>query len=85
MPDFIFTYHITSDCTLKCSPAHDRVCNSCAGLQKGHGVPGDLMQKVLDVSREFFMLPDEEKLTIKMSSSSHFRYSIIFKSATSIV
>ncbi|KAL4179609.1 hypothetical protein AMTRI_Chr13g88180 [Amborella trichopoda] len=40
---------------------------------KGHGVPDHIVQGVRDLSHEFFGLPYEEKLKIKMSASSGYR------------
>ncbi|XP_049933100.1 probable 2-oxoglutarate-dependent dioxygenase At3g50210 isoform X2 [Nymphaea colorata] len=40
---------------------------------KGHGIPESMCQRVRDVARRFFGLPDEEKLKIKLSSSTGFR------------
>jgi len=43
--------------------AVDQACQSSGFLAlTGHGVPIDLMQRMLDVSQEFFDLPVEEKL-----------------------
>jgi len=40
---------------------------------EGHGVPQSLTDNVLEVSRHFFSLPDEDKLEIEMVNSPHFR------------
>lgn len=42
-------------------------------LQRGHGVPPELCQAVLDVGHEFFAQPESQKLRIGMSSASGFR------------
>ncbi|RQR40726.1 MULTISPECIES: isopenicillin N synthase family oxygenase [unclassified Burkholderia] len=39
----------------------------------GHSVDPALTRRVLDVARQFFALPDEEKLAIEMVKSPHFR------------
>src|SRR5690606_39708382 len=39
----------------------------------GHGVPQDLVDEVLQVSREFFALPEAHKLAIENVRSPHFR------------
>jgi isopenicillin N synthase-like dioxygenase len=39
----------------------------------GHGVPAELEERVRDVSRRFFALPEAEKLKVQMSHSPHFR------------
>ena len=39
----------------------------------GHGVDPSLMDRVLEVSKEFFALPESEKLAIDMINSPHFR------------
>ena len=39
----------------------------------GHGVPQRLIDDVLATSKRFFALPQEEKLSIEMVKSSHFR------------
>ena len=39
----------------------------------GHGVPQDLIDEVLSVSKRFFALPEAEKLAIEMVRSPHFR------------
>jgi isopenicillin N synthase-like dioxygenase len=39
----------------------------------GHGVPGELTDQLLDVSRRFFALPDAQKLTIENVHSPQFR------------
>lgn len=40
---------------------------------KGHGVSQSLVDSALDVTREFFALPEEDKLAIEMVNSPHFR------------
>ncbi|WP_159282518.1 isopenicillin N synthase family dioxygenase [Rahnella variigena] len=40
---------------------------------KNHGVDAQLLHAVQRVSREFFTLPEEEKLSVAMIHSSHFR------------
>jgi len=39
----------------------------------GHGVDPDLLRDLLDRSRQFFALPQSEKLAIEMVNSPHFR------------
>lgn len=39
----------------------------------GHGVDPELLQQIQTLSREFFALPDEEKLAVAMVRSPHFR------------
>ena len=39
----------------------------------GHGIPPELEQRVRDVSRRFFALPEAEKLKVQMIHSPHFR------------
>src|SRR4051794_17061523 len=39
----------------------------------GHGVPPELMKDVLDVSREFFALPEEEKQLISIANNDKAR------------
>ncbi len=39
----------------------------------GHGIPQQLIDEVLDVSRRFFALPEEEKLAIENVHSAQFR------------
>lgn len=43
---------------------------------KGHGVPPQLVQAILDVGHEFFSLPEAQKLQIGMKSTSAFRQRI---------
>lgn len=40
---------------------------------EGHGVAQEKIDGILDLSRRFFALPDEEKMAIEMRKSSHFR------------
>ena len=39
----------------------------------GHGAPLELAERILRLSREFFALPEGEKLAIAMANSPHFR------------
>lgn len=39
----------------------------------GHGIPDDLQERLLQVSREFFALPEADKLAIENLASPHFR------------
>ncbi|WP_331376089.1 isopenicillin N synthase family dioxygenase [Sinorhizobium chiapasense] len=39
----------------------------------GHGVPQSLIDDVLTISKRFFALPEQEKLSIEMVKSPHFR------------
>ena len=50
------------------------MCVSTILMQKGHGVPPQLVQAILDVGHEFFSLPEAQKLQIGMNSTSAFRY-----------
>ena len=40
---------------------------------RGHGIDDALVAQVLQLSRQFFALPEQEKLTIEMINSPHFR------------
>ncbi|HEX2911619.1 MAG TPA: 2-oxoglutarate and iron-dependent oxygenase domain-containing protein [Chloroflexia bacterium] len=40
---------------------------------KGHGIDKNLVRSMLDLSRRFFSLPEEDKLAIEMINSPHFR------------
>ncbi|GJW91045.1 probable 2-oxoglutarate-dependent dioxygenase [Tanacetum coccineum] len=42
-------------------------------LQKGHGIPESLIKEVRDMTHEFFNLPYEEKLKIKLSDATGYR------------
>jgi isopenicillin N synthase-like dioxygenase len=39
----------------------------------GHGIPEELTRSIVAVSRRFFALPQEDKLSIEMVNSPHFR------------
>jgi isopenicillin N synthase-like dioxygenase len=39
----------------------------------GHGIEGDLVRKILALTRRFFALPPEDKVAIEMVNSPHFR------------
>ena len=39
----------------------------------GHGIPQELTDSILDVSRRFFELPDEQKLAVENIHSPQFR------------
>lgn len=39
----------------------------------GHGVPDDLWARMFDTARDFFALPEEQKLAIENVNSPHFR------------
>jgi isopenicillin N synthase-like dioxygenase len=39
----------------------------------GHGIDPTLLEQIQTLSRQFFALPDEEKLTVAMVNSPHFR------------
>eukprot|EP01018_Ginkgo_biloba_P006507 Gb_29182 [translate_table: standard] len=52
----------------------DKACRETGFFYvKGHGIPDRIVKGVLDVTREFFFLPCEEKLKIKMSDSTGYR------------
>lgn len=52
----------------------DKACRETGFFYvKGHGVPNHITKEVLDVTREFFHRPYEEKLRIKMSASTGHR------------
>lgn len=40
---------------------------------KNHGIDKTLLSDVQNASRQFFALPEEEKLAVAMINSSHFR------------
>ncbi|KAK9678514.1 hypothetical protein RND81_11G216800 [Saponaria officinalis] len=40
---------------------------------KGHGIPNSLLKEVKDITRQFFHLPLEEKLKIKLSAETGYR------------
>ncbi|KAL9245807.1 hypothetical protein vseg_019414 [Gypsophila vaccaria] len=40
---------------------------------KGHGIPNSLLKEVKDITRQFFHLPSEEKLKIKLSAETGYR------------
>jgi len=40
---------------------------------EGHGVPPELIEAVLTLSRRFFALPERDKLAVEMVNSPHFR------------
>lgn len=42
--------------------------------QKGHGIPESLMTEVKTISHEFFNLPYEEKIKIKMTPEGGYRF-----------
>lgn len=48
--------------------------------QIGHGISEDLINKVREITREFFKLPYEEKLKIKMTPSAGYRFVYIINS-----
>ena len=48
------------------------------GEQKGHGIPDTLLNEVKDVTRRFFQLPYEEKIKIKMTAATGFRFSWLY-------
>ncbi len=39
----------------------------------GHGIDPTLLEQIQTLSRQFFALPDEEKLAVAMVNSPHFR------------
>jgi len=40
----------------------------------GHGISEDVINKVREITREFFKLPYEEKLKIKMTPAAGYRF-----------
>lgn len=52
-----------------------------AFLQKGHGIRDSLLKDIRSISRQFFHLPYEEKLKIKLSAATGYRlqHVIIFQ------
>lgn len=42
--------------------------------QKGHGIPESLLSEVKKVTRMFFQLPYEEKIKIKLTPDSGYRF-----------
>lgn len=56
----------------------DQIMNCCCGFflveQKGHGIPNSLLKEVKELTRKFFELPYEEKLKIKMTPATGYRY-----------
>lgn len=42
-------------------------------MQKGHGIPSSLLKEVRELSHQFFELPLEEKLKIKLSPATGYR------------
>lgn len=48
--------------------------------QIGHGISENLINKVREITREFFKLPYEEKLKIKMTPSAGYRFVYIINS-----
>lgn len=42
--------------------------------QKGHGIPYSLIEEVRELTHKFFTLPYEEKIKIKMTPASGYRY-----------
>ncbi|KAK6924025.1 Isopenicillin N synthase-like, Fe(2+) 2OG dioxygenase domain [Dillenia turbinata] len=52
----------------------DQACREAGFFYvKGHGIPGSLIKEVRNVTHQFFDLPYEEKLKIKMSAATGFR------------
>ena len=43
-------------------------------VQKGHGFPDSLLKEVKSVAHNFFHLPYEEKIKIKMTVAAGFRF-----------
>lgn len=53
----------------------DQACREAGFFYvKGHGIPDSLIKEVRNVTHKFFDLPYEEKLKIKMSASTGFRF-----------
>lgn len=42
-------------------------------MQKGHGIPDCIAKEIRSISRQFFDLPYDEKLKIKLSPTTGFR------------
>lgn len=42
-------------------------------MQTGHGIPDSLAEEIRSISRQFFDLPFEEKLKIKLSAATGYR------------
>lgn len=42
--------------------------------QNGHGIPDSLIKEVRDMTHDFFDLPYEEKLKIKLSDATGYRF-----------
>jgi len=40
---------------------------------EGHGIPGELQQQVIEVARQFFALPEADKLALDKLNSPHYR------------
>lgn len=52
----------------------DQACREAGFFYvKGHGIPDSLIKKVRDMTHEFFDLPYEEKLKIKLSDATGYR------------
>ncbi|KAF3575059.1 hypothetical protein F2Q69_00061452 [Brassica cretica] len=52
----------------------DRACRDAGFFYViGHGISEDLIKKVREITREFFMLPYDEKLKIKMTPAAGYR------------
>lgn len=43
-------------------------------LQKGHGIPDSFLKEVRGMAHQFFNLPYEEKLKIKLSAATGYRF-----------
>ncbi|CAN1139944.1 Probable 2-oxoglutarate-dependent dioxygenase At3g50210 [Linum perenne] len=52
----------------------DKACREAGFFYvKGHGIPDSLVKKVKSIAHEFFQLPYEDKLKIKMTTGSGYR------------
>lgn len=51
-------------------------------MQKGHGIPDSLVKEIRSISHKFFDLPYEEKVKIKLSAATGYRF--LFCDTTSL-
>lgn len=69
---FVFT-------AAKLNPFSPLCSNFSLLQQKGHGIPDSLAKEVRDITRSFFHLPFEEKLKVKMSAKTGYRFTHVFQ------
>ena len=43
-------------------------------VQKGHGIPDSLLKEIKSVAHNFFDIPNEEKVKIKISPAAGYRF-----------